>query len=104
MTLLQQRKELQLMLQRTNLIWLLGTMLVVRIIAMVLLPLADTTEPRYAEIARAMVTTNDWITHGLNPECLFGASRPYLSGLKLLPLNYLASMNSLLVYLHCWPF
>ncbi len=50
------------MLQRTNLIGLLGTLLLVRILAMVLLPLADTTEPRYAEIARLMMVTNDWIT------------------------------------------
>jgi 4-amino-4-deoxy-L-arabinose transferase-like glycosyltransferase len=50
------------MLQRTNLIWLFGTLLLVRIIAMIVVPLADTTEPRYAEIARLMLTTNDWIT------------------------------------------
>ena len=40
------------MLQRTNLIWLLGVLLLVRVIAMVVVPFADTTEPRYAEIAR----------------------------------------------------
>ena len=46
------------MLQRTNLIWFFGTLLLVRIIAMIVVPLADTTEPRYAEIARLMLTTN----------------------------------------------
>ena len=64
------------MLQRTNLIWLLGTMLVVRIIAMVVLPLADTTEPRYAEIARLMMTTNDWITPLFEPGVPFWGKPP----------------------------
>jgi 4-amino-4-deoxy-L-arabinose transferase-like glycosyltransferase len=64
------------MLQRTNLIWLLGTMLVVRIIAMVVLPLADTTEPRYAEIARLMMTTNDWITPWFEPGVPFWGKPP----------------------------
>ena len=64
------------MLQRTNLIWLLGTLLLVRIIAMVVVPLADTTEPRYAEIARLMLTTNDWITPWFEPGVPFWGKPP----------------------------
>jgi len=64
------------MLQRINLIWLLGALLLVRIIAMVVVPLADTTEPRYAEIARLMLTTNDWITPWFEPGVPFWGKPP----------------------------
>ncbi|BES72280.1 glycosyltransferase family 39 protein [Marinobacter nanhaiticus D15-8W] len=33
-----------------------------RLLSMAIFPFVDTTEPRYAEIARLMVETNDWIT------------------------------------------
>jgi 4-amino-4-deoxy-L-arabinose transferase-like glycosyltransferase len=64
------------MLQRTHLIWLLGIFLVVRIVAMVVIPFADTTEPRYAEIARLMMTTNDWITPWFEPGVPFWGKPP----------------------------
>ena len=64
------------MLQRTNLIWLLGVLLLVRVIAMVVVPFADTTEPRYAEIARLMMTTNDWITPWFKQEVPFWGKPP----------------------------
>ncbi len=64
------------MLKRTNLIWLLGTLLVVRIIAMVVVPFADTTEPRYAEIARLMMVINDWITPWFEPGVPFWGKPP----------------------------
>jgi len=64
------------MLSRINLIWLLGALLLVRILAMVLVPFADTTEPRYAEIARLMMTSNDWITPWFEPGVPFWGKPP----------------------------
>jgi 4-amino-4-deoxy-L-arabinose transferase-like glycosyltransferase len=44
-------------------IWLILLItLAVRLIAMWLIPLTDTTEARYGEIARKMVETNNWVT------------------------------------------
>lgn len=45
-----------------TLLWLLASILLVRLGLTGLLPFADTTEPRYAEIARIMAETGDWIT------------------------------------------
>ncbi len=40
----------------------LGTLLLLRLVAMLLIPLNDTTEARYAEIARKMLETGNWVT------------------------------------------
>jgi 4-amino-4-deoxy-L-arabinose transferase-like glycosyltransferase len=40
----------------------LGTLLALRLLAMFWFPFVDSTEARYAEIARKMVETGDWIT------------------------------------------
>lgn len=45
-----------------TLLWLLFSVLAIRLGLTAILPLADTTEPRYAEIARIMAETGDWIT------------------------------------------
>ena len=42
--------------------WLIVGLVVIRLLTMWLLPMADTTEPRYADIARMMAQTGDWIT------------------------------------------
>ncbi|KMQ73130.1 ArnT family glycosyltransferase [Marinobacter subterrani] len=45
-----------------TLLWLLCSVLAIRLGLTAMLPFADTTEPRYAEIARIMAETGDWIT------------------------------------------
>lgn len=45
-----------------SLLWLLLSILALRLGMGAVLPFADTTEPRYAEIARIMAETGDWIT------------------------------------------
>ena len=51
------------MSRRINLVWwLLGLALAARVVSMIIVPFADTSEPRYAEMARLMAVTGDWIT------------------------------------------
>lgn len=47
-----------------------------RLIAMLALPLVETTEPRYAEIARLMATSGDWITPWFEPGVPFWGKPP----------------------------
>ena len=58
--------------------WLLvlSAILASRFIGMALFPFADTTEPRYAEIARLMVETGDWITPWFEPGVPFWGKPP----------------------------
>ncbi|MCP5162927.1 MAG: glycosyltransferase family 39 protein [Hahellaceae bacterium] len=64
------------MLRRVNFIWVIGALLVIRFVSMAWVPLADTTEPRYAEIARLMLVTNDWITPWFEPGVPFWGKPP----------------------------
>ncbi|WP_417517949.1 ArnT family glycosyltransferase [Marinobacter sp.] len=59
-------------------VWLLilAVILVSRFISMALFPFADTTEPRYAEIARLMAETGDWITPWFEPGVPFWGKPP----------------------------
>jgi 4-amino-4-deoxy-L-arabinose transferase-like glycosyltransferase len=56
--------------------WLLLACLLLRLPAMFWLPLLDTSEPRYAEIARLMLEKNDWITLWFIPELPFWGKPP----------------------------
>lgn len=58
--------------------WLLALVAILasRLIGMALFPFADTTEPRYAEIARLMVETGDWITPWFEPGIPFWGKPP----------------------------
>lgn len=47
---------------RKLLLWNLGLLLIVRLICIFVVPLTDTTEARYAEIARKMLETGNWVT------------------------------------------
>ena len=64
------------MLRNSNFFWLIFAVLGVRLLSMAWLPLIDTTEPRYAEIARLMVVTNDWITPWFEPGIPFWGKPP----------------------------
>jgi len=58
--------------------WLLAlaAILLSRFVGMAIFPFADTTEPRYAEIARLMVETGDWITPWFEPGVPFWGKPP----------------------------
>lgn len=56
--------------------WVLAAVLLSRFIGMTLFPFVDTTEPRYAEIARLMAETGDWITPWFEPGVPFWGKPP----------------------------
>ena len=56
--------------------WVLAAILLSRFIGMTLFPFVDTTEPRYAEIARLMAETGDWITPWFEPGVPFWGKPP----------------------------
>jgi 4-amino-4-deoxy-L-arabinose transferase-like glycosyltransferase len=83
------------MLLRFN-FWLwVGLLLGARLLSMALFPLVDTSEPRYAEMARLMVQTNDWTTLWFSPGVPFWGKPPFsfwvqALSFKLFGLNELA--------------
>ena len=56
--------------------WALGIILGLRLASMAWLPLAGTSEPRYAEVARLMAVTGDWITPWFTPDLPFWGKPP----------------------------
>ena len=56
--------------------WLLLACVLLRLPAMIWMPLVDTSEPRYAEIARLMLVKDDWITLWFNPDLPFWGKPP----------------------------
>lgn len=57
--------------------WLtLATVLLLPLVSMMVIPFYDTSEPRYAEIARIMVQTGDWVTPWFSPGVPFWGKPP----------------------------
>ena len=56
--------------------WALGIILGLRLASMAWMPLASTSEPRYAEVARLMALSGDWITPWFTPELPFWGKPP----------------------------
>lgn len=64
------------MTKNLDILWGLILLLSVRLLAMVWVPLTDPTEARYAEIARMMVETGNWITPQFDYGVPFWAKPP----------------------------
>ena len=78
------------------LVWTLGLTALVRLVTLGLYPLADTTEARYAEIARKMVELGDWVTPWYDYGVPFWAKPPLSTWMtaisfKLLGVNEFAA-------------
>lgn len=56
--------------------WILGGILLLRLVSMAIYPLADTTEARYAEVARWMAERNDWVTLWFDADTPFWGKPP----------------------------
>jgi 4-amino-4-deoxy-L-arabinose transferase-like glycosyltransferase len=89
-------------------LWGLFLLLAVRVAAMIWVPLTDPTEARYAEIARKMVETGNWITPQFDYGVPFWAKPPlhtWLSamGIAAFGVNpFAVRLGILLSALPCW--
>lgn len=79
----------------------LGVILALRLLAMTLMPLADTSEPRYAEIARLMAASGDWITPWFEPGVPFWGKPPLAFWAPALSIRLLG-LSELAVRLPSW--
>ncbi|MFY1871776.1 ArnT family glycosyltransferase [Achromobacter xylosoxidans] len=79
----------------------LGVILALRLVAMASMPLADTSEPRYAEIARLMAQSGDWITPWFEPGVPFWGKPPLAFWAQALSIR-LFGLSELAVRLPSW--
>ena len=70
-----------------RLIIIFSIYIVVRILAMIFFPLQDTTEARYAEMARIMAETGDWITPYFDYNVPFWGKPPLVFWLEALSIK-----------------
>ena len=70
-----------------RLIVILAVYIVVRLLAMIFFPLQDTTEARYAEMARIMAETGDWITPYFDYNVPFWGKPPLVFWLEALSIK-----------------
>lgn len=86
------------MLTRINFWVWVGLLMGMRLLSMAVSPLVDTSEPRYAEMARLMLVTNDWITPWFSPEVPFWGKPPLSFWAEALSFKWLG-VNELAVRL-----
>jgi 4-amino-4-deoxy-L-arabinose transferase-like glycosyltransferase len=83
------------------LVLLIVGVFVLRLITMAIIPMSDTTEPRYAEMARLMALTNDWITPWFAPEVPFWGKPPLPFWLQAVSIQILG-LSDFAVRLPSW--
>ncbi len=81
--------------------WALGAILVMRLVTMMWLPLAGTSEPRYAEVARLMALSGDWVTPWFAPDTPFWGKPPLAFWTEALAFKMLG-LNEFAVRLPSW--
>ena len=81
--------------------WFLAAVLCAPLLGMAWLPLTDTTEPRYAEIARIMAESGDWITPWFAPGVPFWGKPPLAFWSQALSTR-LFGMNEFALRLPSW--
>lgn len=80
---------------------LIGLLLGSRLMSMAFFPFMGTSEPRYAEIARLMLLTNDWITPWFSPDVPFWGKPPFSFWAQALSFKLLG-INEFAVRLPSW--
>jgi 4-amino-4-deoxy-L-arabinose transferase-like glycosyltransferase len=89
------------MIKLQPLVLLIIGVFVLRLITMAIVPMSGTTEPRYAEIARLMALTNDWITPWFAPEVPFWGKPPLPFWLQAISIKILG-LSDFAVRLPSW--